>query len=104
MLVESDVISNSRPVLRLASPGVVDDRAAHHPGRVAHEAVAIGKRDALATRDVQVRLVQQRGRPERHARRTFRQLTPRHAMQLVVERGVELVRGVAIALLGGSDE
>ena len=91
-------------MLRLAPPGVVDDQAPHCPSRVAHESVAIGKRDALAVRDIQVRLVQQRGRSEGHACGPFRQLAPRQSMQLVVERREQLVRCRAIALVGGIDK
>ena len=56
-------------LLRLPAARVVDDQPAHHARGVAHEALAIGKCRALAAGDVQIGLVQQRGRAERHARR-----------------------------------
>ena len=91
-------------LLRLAAARVVDDDAAHHAGRIAHEPVAVGKRRALAAGNVQIGVVQQRRRAERDAGAAARELAPRHAMQLVVQRREHRVGSGAIALLRGCEQ
>ena len=62
--VAIEVISNSAAaLLRLPPAHVIDDQSAHHPCRIAHEAVAIGKARTLPLRDIQIGLVQQRVAP-----------------------------------------
>ena len=92
------------PLLRLPAAGVVDDEPSHHPRRIRHEAIAIRKRGPLAAGDIQVRVVQERGRAQRHAGAAPGQLPARHAVQLLVQRGEERIGSGAIALLGGSEE
>ena len=51
---------------RVARAHVVDDQAAHGARRVGEEVLAVGERQGVALRDLEIRLVQQRGRAERH--------------------------------------
>ncbi len=63
-----------------------------------------GKAAPLALRDVEVGLVQEGGRAEGRAGAPLGQLAPGHPVQLVVERGEQLVSGRAVAALGGGEE
>ena len=91
-------------LLRLAAPRVVDDEPPHDPGRVSHEAVAVGKCRALTIGNVEIRLVQKRSRAKRDTRAAPRELASGHTVQLVVQRGEQRISGVAVALFGGGDE
>ena len=97
-------LEQAAALLRLPAARVVDDQPAHHPGGVAEEAVAVGEGRPLALRDVQIRLVQDRRGAERRAGAPLGQLAAGHPVQLVVERGEQLVGCRAVAALGGGEE
>jgi len=92
------------PLLGLASAGVVDHESAHGPGCVSEKLWPAGELDPFATSDVEVGLMQQRGRAEGEIGSAAMELTIGDGVQLAVERGKQLVGGRAIARVCGLDE
>ena len=81
------------------SPHVVDDQAAHHPRRIAHEARVIDEHRAVLAGDGQVGLVQQRGHAESRERAATVELPPCQAMQFGVQRHEQ---SASVAPCGGT--
>jgi hypothetical protein len=63
---------------------VVDDEPAHRAGGVGQKARPVGERDVLASRDVEVGLVQQRRRAEREREAAAPQVALGEPVQLLV--------------------
>src|SRR5215210_106522 len=88
----------------LTATEAVDDQAAHDPCRIGEEPGAIGERQILALRDVEIGLVEQAGRAERSAWTRARQLAAGEPAELPVERRKERLGGLADAAIGGEQQ
>jgi hypothetical protein len=65
---------------------------------------AIREDGARAARDIEIRLVQQRGRADRRAVAVARQLAAGEPVQLRIERREQRLGGARVAAIGGCDE
>jgi hypothetical protein len=83
---------------------VIDDEPAHHPRRVGHESGTIREGRALPGGDVEVGLVQQGGRAERHLRPAARELAFRESPQFGMEPGEQRLASRSVASLRRRDQ
>ena len=93
--VERRQVKEPAALLRALPAHVVDDQAAHDPGRIAHEAAVIHEHRAFGAGNLQVRLMEQRRHAEPAKRAAAVQLAAGEPMELRVERREQRVGRLA---------
>jgi hypothetical protein len=92
------------PLLGPAAASVVDHQSAHRPGRVGEKLWPAGELNPFPPGDVEVGLVQQRGRAKGELGTAAMELALGDGVELAVECGKELFGSRAIARICGLDE
>jgi hypothetical protein len=83
---------------------MIDDQSPHDPSGVSHESSAVGKRRTLASRHVQVCLMQQGRGAKADGRARPRQFALGKLSQLGIKGTEKRVSGSRIALFGGANK
>jgi hypothetical protein len=102
-IVDRRQLESAAALLRLPSADVADDQASHHARGIGHEPRAIRKHGDGAAGDVQIRLVEQRGRAQRRLD-VPGELAAREPVQLRVERREQRFGGARVAAIRRGDD